>query len=150
MFQLGIPEYHRISKLVCYSPCLTVLVFNCSGPYGINHGVEYHRDVIEYAITSLERFRLSCDQFDEFEFCEPAFTHGNCLLLSPHGRLYDRIYCGAACPAEHENYMKQLMKVGGILVMPLNDQVLLFIYFMYIFYFQLFVCELSSVYHVSE
>lgn len=34
-----------------------------------------------------------------------------------------RVYCGAACPIEHENYMKNLLKIGGILVMPLNDQV---------------------------
>ena len=48
---------------------------------------------------------------------------GNCLLLSSGCRTYDRVYCGAACPPEHENYMKNLLKVGGILVMPLDDQV---------------------------
>ena len=37
-----------------------------------------------------------------------------------------RVYCGAACPLEHENYMKNLLRVGGILVMPLNDQVCFF------------------------
>jgi len=94
-----------------------------TGPYGVNHGVEYHQDVIEYALAGLERFRQTADSFDEFEFCEPVFTRGNCLLLSPHCRLYDRLYCGAACPPEHENYMKNLINVGGILVMPLNDQV---------------------------
>jgi len=36
---------------------------------------------------------------------------------------YDRIYCGAACPAEYESFIKNLLNVGGILVMPLNDQV---------------------------
>jgi len=93
------------------------------GPYGVNHGVEYHQDVIDYALAGLERFRQMANSFDEFEFCEPVFTCGNCLLLSPHCRLYDRLYCGAACPPEHENYMKNLINVGGILVMPLNDQV---------------------------
>jgi len=89
----------------------------------VNHGVEYHQDVIDYAVAGLERFRQMADSFDEFEFCEPVFTRGNCLLLSPHCRLYDRLYCGAACPPEHENYMKNLINIGGILVMPLNDQV---------------------------
>ena len=101
--------------------CVTFVLL---GPYGVNHGVEYHQDVIDYAMAGLERFRQSADSFDEFEFCEPVFTRGNCLLLSPHCRLYDRLYCGAACPAEHENYMKNLINVGGILVMPLNDQVI--------------------------
>lgn len=48
---------------------------------------------------------------------------GNCLLLGSGCQLYDRVYCGAGCPSEHESYMKNLIKVGGILVMPLNDQV---------------------------
>lgn len=98
-------------------------MFSVTGPYGVNHGIECHKDVIDYAITGLERFRQNCIMFDEFEFCEPQFTHGNCLLLSPNCRLYDRIYCGAACPPEHEVYMKKLLNIGGILVMPLNDQV---------------------------
>ena len=114
-----------------YNCCSLVCMLNAdavgSGPYGVNHGVEYHQDVIEYALAGLERFRQMSDSFDEFEFCEPVFTCGNCLLLSPHCRLYDRLYCGAACPPEHENYMKNLINVGGILVMPLNDQVRTFL-----------------------
>ncbi|KAL0599485.1 LOW QUALITY PROTEIN: Protein-L-isoaspartate O-methyltransferase domain-containing protein 1, partial [Plecturocebus cupreus] len=35
---------------------------------------------------------------------------------------YDRIYCGAGVQKDHENYMKILLKVGGILVMPIEDQ----------------------------
>lgn len=46
------------------------------------------------------------------------------MCLSSDTRQYDRVYCGAACPEPHENYMKNLLKVGGILVMPLNDQLL--------------------------
>ena len=94
-----------------------------SGPYGINHGIELHKDVIEYAMERQKYFKTSSVSFDEFEYCDPQFVHGNSLLLMPGGRLYDRVYCGAACPAEHENYMKNLVRVGGILVMPLNDQV---------------------------
>ena len=36
---------------------------------------------------------------------------------------YDRIYCGAACPVEHESFMKNLLNINGLLIMPLNDQV---------------------------
>jgi len=61
---------------------------------------------------------------DEYEFCEPKFVKGNCLCLNSDVRQYDRVYCGAACPENHENYMKNLIKVGGVLVMPLNDQLL--------------------------
>ena len=73
-------------------------------------------------------FKKNSISFDEFEYCDPQFVNGNCLQLVPDGHLYDRVYCGAACPPEHENYMKNLVRVGGVLVMPLNDQVNLSLY----------------------
>lgn len=93
----------------------------------MNHGVEIHEDVVEYAREKLEEFKAKTKAFEEFDFSEPQFVVGNCLQLNSACRLYDRVYCGAACPSEHENYMRNLIKVGGILVMPLNDQVKFFI-----------------------
>lgn len=58
-----------------------------------------------------------------FEFCEPSFVVGNCLDIPPESRQYDRVYCGAGVQKEHEDYMKNLLKVGGILVMPLEEKV---------------------------
>lgn len=59
-----------------------------------------------------------------FEFCEPKFVVGNCLEISSDSHQYDRIYCGAGVQKDHENYMKIMLKVGGILVVPIEDQVL--------------------------
>ncbi|XP_038622397.1 protein-L-isoaspartate O-methyltransferase domain-containing protein 1 isoform X2 [Tachyglossus aculeatus] len=92
------------------------------GPFGINHGIELHSDVVEYAKEKLESFIKNSDSFDKFEFCEPAFVVGNCLEISSDSHQYDRIYCGAGVQKDHENYMKILLKVGGILVMPIEDQ----------------------------
>lgn len=61
--------------------------------------------------------------FVRFDFCEPIFVVGNCLEISSDSHQYDRIYCGAGVQKDHENYMKILLKVGGILVMPIEDQV---------------------------
>ena len=58
-----------------------------------------------------------------FEFCEPVFVVGNCLEISTDSHQYDRIYCGAGVQKDHENYMKVLLKIGGTLVMPIEDQV---------------------------
>lgn len=65
-----------------------------------------------------------------FEFCEPTFVVGNCLEIPPESRQYDRVYCGAGVQKEYENYMKNLLNVGGILVLPLEEKVgtCLFIY----------------------
>ncbi len=48
---------------------------------------------------------------------------GNCLEIPLESRQYDRVYCGAGVQKEHEDYMKNLLKVGGILVMPLEEKV---------------------------
>ncbi|XP_075405771.1 protein-L-isoaspartate O-methyltransferase domain-containing protein 1 isoform X2 [Tenrec ecaudatus] len=93
-----------------------------AGPFGINHGIELHSDVVEYAKEKLESFIRNSDSFDKFEFCEPAFVVGNCLQIASDSQQYDRIYCGAGVQKDHENYMKILLKVGGILVMPIEDQ----------------------------
>lgn len=63
--------------------------------------------------------RLGC----RFEFCDPVFVAGNCLEIPPDSRQYDRVYCGAGVQREHENYMRNLLKVGGILVLPLEEKV---------------------------
>ncbi|XP_031802275.1 protein-L-isoaspartate O-methyltransferase domain-containing protein 1 isoform X2 [Sarcophilus harrisii] len=91
-------------------------------PFGINHGIELHSDVVDYAKEKLESFIKNSDSFDKFEFCEPAFVVGNCLEIASDSHQYDRIYCGAGVQKDHENYMKILLKVGGILVMPIEDQ----------------------------
>lgn len=59
-----------------------------------------------------------------FDWAVPEFTCGNGLFLSAsHYGRYDRVYCGAAVPASHRRVLWELLKVGGILVMPFDDQV---------------------------
>ncbi|XP_012509994.1 PREDICTED: protein-L-isoaspartate O-methyltransferase domain-containing protein 2 [Propithecus coquereli] len=92
------------------------------GPFGVNHGVELHSDVTEYAKQKLDFFIRTSESFDKFDFCEPSFVTGNCLEISPDCAQYDRVYCGAGVQKEHEEYMKNLLKVGGVLVMPLEEK----------------------------
>ncbi|KAG5326813.1 PCMD1 protein, partial [Acromyrmex heyeri] len=91
--------------------------------HGINHGIELHEDCLSYAYKRLEEFKETSLALNEFDFCEPVFTQGNCLSLIP-GRQYDRVYCGAACPESHEAFIKQFVRIGGILVMPYKDELL--------------------------
>ena len=120
----GLQAHHLFLKPFFITVAKSFEICICiSGPYGINHGIELHSDVVTYARERLEQFKLKSDAIDEFEMCEPVFQVGNCLQFNSGCRLYDRVYCGASCPPEHENYMKNLIAVNGILVMPLNDQV---------------------------
>uniref|UniRef100_A0A1A8RF89 Protein-L-isoaspartate (D-aspartate) O-methyltransferase domain containing 2 n=1 Tax=Nothobranchius rachovii TaxID=451742 RepID=A0A1A8RF89_9TELE len=101
---------------------LSTMVGLILGPSGVNHGIELHADVMDYACQKLDSFIKTSDSFDKFEFCEPSFVVGNCLEIPPESRHYDRVYCGAGVQKEHEDYMKNLLKVGGILVMPLEEK----------------------------
>ncbi|XP_039292370.1 protein-L-isoaspartate O-methyltransferase domain-containing protein 2 [Nilaparvata lugens] len=94
------------------------------GPHGVNHGIEMFEDVVEYANKKLDEFKKTSSALDSFDFCEPKFVIGNGLCLPSGCRQYDRVYCGAACPEGHEPYMRQLIKIGGILVMPFNHHLL--------------------------
>lgn len=40
-------------------------MFNCLGPFGVNHGIELHADVIEYAYQKLDCFIKTSDSFDK-------------------------------------------------------------------------------------
>lgn len=101
---------------------LSTMVGLIIGPFGVNHGVELYTDVVDYARQKLEHFIKNSDSFDQFELCEPVFVVGNCLEISADSHQYDRIYCGAGIQKEQEDYMKVLLKVGGVLVMPIEDQ----------------------------
>ncbi|KAM4032186.1 protein-L-isoaspartate O-methyltransferase domain-containing protein 2 isoform 2-T3 [Anomaloglossus baeobatrachus] len=113
---------HSFLNLGSGTGYLSTMVGLILGPFGVNHGVEIHQDVIEYAKQKLDQFVRTSDSFDKFDFCEPSFVAGNCLEIALESLSYDRVYCGAGVQKEHEEYMKNLLKVGGILVMPLEEK----------------------------
>ncbi len=91
----------------------------------MNHGIEIHDDVVAYARAKLSQFMRSSPAVDLCEFCAPTFSVGNCLQLeaSTSWASYDRVYCGAAVLDHQQDFVRQLVKVGGIAVMPCGDQV---------------------------
>nr|XP_002121608.3 protein-L-isoaspartate O-methyltransferase domain-containing protein 1 isoform X2 [Ciona intestinalis] len=102
-----------------YLSTMAGLMLGCNG---INHGIEIHEDVVQYAQERVENFMKASPAFDRYSFCEPEFVIGNCLDLSPDVLGYDRIYCGAGCPIDHKSFLTNLLNINGILVVPLSDQ----------------------------
>lgn len=109
----------------CLLRCFILYSAHVSGVHGVNHGIELHQDVIDYARLKLKEFIRDSPSLDLMELCLPEFVCGNCLQfdVSSLPLLYDRVYCGAAVPHEYENFIINLVKVGGIVVMPCQDQV---------------------------
>lgn len=52
------------------------------GTSGVNHGIELHDEVVQYAYQKLNEFISNSPAVDEFDFCEPKFTVGEWLLWS--------------------------------------------------------------------
>ena len=95
------------------------------GSSGINHGIEIHPDVVEYAYQKLNWFLQNSYSLYKYDFAVPHFVAGNALIISSEDmRRYDRIYVGASVSPEHEMYIKNLLNIHGILVMPMNDQLI--------------------------
>ncbi|KAL3274131.1 hypothetical protein HHI36_015545 [Cryptolaemus montrouzieri] len=129
--------YSEVMEGLCLEPGLSFLNLGSGTGYlstmiglilgknGLNHGIEVYEDVVLYANKKLEEFKKYSGAMDEYDFCEPIFARGNCLCLS-ETRLYDRVYCGASCPPAFEPYMKNLLKIGGILVVPINEHLMQF------------------------
>ncbi|VVC36174.1 S-adenosyl-L-methionine-dependent methyltransferase [Cinara cedri] len=93
------------------------------GRNGVNHGIEINKTLIDFAHEKAAEFKLNAAAIDYHDLCEPIFIQGNACELLPTG-YYDRVYCGAAVPPEKSEFMKSLIKIGGILVMPLEGSLL--------------------------
>jgi protein-L-isoaspartate O-methyltransferase len=104
---------------------LSTMVGLLLGPYGLNHNIEIHSDVIDYAKARLNEFIKTAVKFDHYDFCVPKFLHGNFLniIVNEDTRLYDRIYVGTGVNIENVEFIKNLLNVNGVLVLPLDDYV---------------------------
>lgn len=94
------------------------------GARGTNHGIELHSEVVKYASNKLHEFLSHSPALYRYDFAEPCFVVGNAITVlseDPIKHQYDRVYCGAAVPPELECFMKSLLKINGILVMPFGD-----------------------------
>uniref|UniRef100_A0A915AI54 Protein-L-isoaspartate O-methyltransferase domain-containing protein 1 n=1 Tax=Parascaris univalens TaxID=6257 RepID=A0A915AI54_PARUN len=101
---------------------LNTLVGFLIGSSGVNHGIEIHENIVAYARERIDEW-IRSPETQCFDWAVPEFTCGNGLNLSPlHDGRYDRVYCGAAVPMSRRNALLDLIKVGGILVMPYQDQ----------------------------
>lgn len=100
----------------------STLVGTIIGPRGTNHGIELHDSNVRYARETVEEWVRTAPHFDRTSFCYPKFVVGNALLMNPTYRGYDRVYVGAACPQEYIDFFKSLLNMGGVLVVPYDNQ----------------------------
>lgn len=105
-----------------YFSCLAGCILQAQG---INHGIELHEDLVHFAKERVEEF-LRFSPSVAYDMCPPKFIAGNCFRLDPTGCSYDRVYCGAACPASKAPFILSLTKIGGFAIIPCRDRVRFF------------------------
>ena len=91
--------------------------------HGINHGVELHEDLVEFARERVDSF-LTNGPSEAQDIRKPLFLSGNCFQLDPHQMKYDRLYVGGACPQSKINFFLQFLKVGGYLIAPVGTKLI--------------------------
>ncbi|KAI6183509.1 Protein-L-isoaspartate O-methyltransferase domain-containing protein 1 isoform X2 [Aphelenchoides bicaudatus] len=89
---------------------------------GTNHGVELFENMIEYA-DSAQQKHSTRPSSSAFSFCEPEFFNASAFYIK-NGMQYDRIYVGALVPNNRRVYFCQMLKIGGILVLPYGSRLL--------------------------
>ena len=68
--------------------------FSCLAGYliklhGVNHGIEQHEDLVDFAKEHVKDFIINGPQ-DTSEICPPLFISGNAFRLDPAQMKYDR------------------------------------------------------------
>ncbi|GMT31071.1 hypothetical protein PFISCL1PPCAC_22368 [Pristionchus fissidentatus] len=98
---------------------LSSLVGFLIGDAGCNHGVEIYSNVVEHARDCINRF--SSQKFVAgYDWCRPEFVHGNALAVQGVSKRYDRIYVGAQIDEATLPFFSEMLKEGGILVVPIR------------------------------
>jgi protein-L-isoaspartate O-methyltransferase len=103
---------------------LTCIAASILGPRSIHYGVEVHKDVIRHSQSAIAAWKESYPEGRKIQHIH--MIHGNALqLLSDKGECalgFDRIYIGAAIETASLPQFKKLLKPGGILVGPVDDE----------------------------
>lgn len=92
------------------------------GSQGTNHGIELRSNMVEHANECCEEFFTYFPKMKK-KICYPQFIAGNCFHIDPSAQKYDRLYCGAACPREKFEFLLDLVKPGGLVVVPSDKKV---------------------------
>ncbi|KAG7352756.1 protein-L-isoaspartateD-aspartate O-methyltransferase PCMT [Nitzschia inconspicua] len=103
---------------------LTCIAASILGPRSIHFGVEVHSDVIHHSKAAIAAWKRAHPEGQKIQHIH--MIHGNALeLQTDKGECalgFDRIYVGAAIEADHLTMFKKMLKPGGILVGPVDDE----------------------------
>ncbi|VDN58267.1 unnamed protein product [Dracunculus medinensis] len=120
------------------------------GSNGLNHGIELHPNIVEFARARVFDFLIR-PEVQCYDWAIPSYSSGNGLMLHPiYNCKYDRVYCGASVPESHRESLWDLLKVGGVLVMPFDDQVIMMLFALVVHFKYSFIFLLTRPNFISH
>lgn len=103
---------------------LTCIAASILGPRSIHYGVDIHKDVIRHSEAAIDAWKRAHTEGQKIQHIH--MIHGNALeLQDDKGECalgFDRIYIGAAIETKNLALFKRMLKPGGILVGPVDDE----------------------------
>eukprot|EP00614_Pseudopedinella_elastica_P009510 CAMPEP_0172604074 /NCGR_PEP_ID=MMETSP1068-20121228/24315_1 /TAXON_ID=35684 /ORGANISM="Pseudopedinella elastica, Strain CCMP716" /LENGTH=397 /DNA_ID=CAMNT_0013406017 /DNA_START=125 /DNA_END=1315 /DNA_ORIENTATION=+ len=92
------------------------------GPTSLNHGIEVNREVLEFSLERIEAFKNEYGEIADVHLCCGNIFEMAESLAEQRSLKYDRVYVGAACTRGLQDSLCLALKVGGILVAPVGDE----------------------------
>jgi len=104
---------------------VSAIVADILGSGSLNYGVEIHKDAVDHSKASIEKWTNATGKLAK-DLPQIEILHGNGLhISSTSGESivgFDRIYIGAAVGGSDLPSLTKLLRPGGILVGPVNDE----------------------------
>ena len=106
--------------LGCGSGWFTTLAGLLVGESGRAFGCDISDDIVAYSRARIRDAR----QLLKLKLPPAQIFKENAFFISPQTQRYDRVLCGSQCPSSHLKYLQDLLRVGGILVVPVDGQLM--------------------------
>lgn len=104
-----------------YLTCISATIL---GPQSSHYCVEIHKDVVTHCKQAVENWKSSNPYAQAITHID--VIHGNAIEIDvkkgESALGFDRIYIGAAIERESLSHFKKMLKPGGILVGPVEDE----------------------------
>lgn len=118
---LDVQPGNSVLDIGCGSGYITAACAYLAGEDGFCLGLDIHQHIIDFCEKNIK----NAQEKENVKLAPIKLMNRNCFLPLLDDMKFDRIHVGARCPESHLKYLYDLLNVGGIIVTPYGDQMLI-------------------------